>query len=104
MSKLQNNISTLKKAINNSLDTALEEIGVSGVADLQANAPVKTGNLRRSLTFKKANSKGVYTITLGTKISYAPATEFRNKSKGWFRDTLRSLEVEKILRSHLGGV
>lgn len=103
---LQSNIDIIKKQILKACEDAMDEIGITGTAELQSNAPVKEGTLRRSITFKKANSESKYKITFGSAIDYAPCTEFRNKSKGWMRSTMNGLsrDAKDILIKHLGKV
>ena len=100
---LQSNIEIIKKQILKACGDAMDEIGITGTAELQSNAPVKKGTLRRSITFKKADSESKYKITLGSSLDYAPYTEFRNKSKGWMRGTMRGFSSEsiEILKKHL---
>lgn len=102
---LKSNIEAMKKSIESHIESAVREIEVTGVVDLQANAPVLSGALRRSLAFKTKKGDSNYTITFGSMLKYAPYTEFRNgTSKGWMRETLNELDAEKILIKHLKGV
>ena len=103
---LQSNIEIIKKQILKACGDAMDEIGITGTAELQSNAPVKKGTLRRSITFKKADSESKYKITLGSSLDYATYTEFRNKSKGWMRNTINGLSTnaKDILIKHLGKV
>ncbi len=103
---LQSNIEIIKKQILKACGDAMDEIGITGTAELQSNAPVKKGTLRRSITFKKADSESKYKITLGSSLDYAHYTEFRNKSKGWMRSTMNgfSSDAKDILIKHLGKV
>ena len=61
---LQSNIEIIKKQILKACGDAMDEIGITGTAELQSNAPVKKGTLRRSITFKKADSESKYKITV----------------------------------------
>lgn len=103
---LQSNIEIIKKQIFKVCDDTMNEISVTGVAELQSNSPVKEGVLRRSLTFKRADTSIKYKITFGSAIDYATYTEFRNKSKGWMRNTMNGLSTnaKDILIKHLGKV
>lgn len=103
---LQSNIDTIKKQILKACGDAMDEIGITGTAELQSNAPVRNGTLRRSITFKKANSESKYSITFGSSLDYAPYTEFRNKSKRWMRNTMNGLssDARDIIIKHLGKV
>lgn len=103
MAELINNIDEIKRQFLEACENAINEIGIIGTAELQSNSPVKEGFLRRSLTFKKANTSSKYIITFGSSLDYALYTEFRNKSKGWMRGTMRgfSSEAQEILKKHL---
>ena len=102
---LKSNIDGVMKGIENHIEAAVREIEVTGVVDLQANAPVDTGALKRAIAFKTEKSNDKYVITFGSMLKYAPYTEFRNStSKGWMRDTLNELDAENILTKHLKGV
>lgn len=103
MAELISNIDKIKKQISEVVEDATNEIGINGTAELQSNSPVRYGFLRRSITFKKANSESKYKITFGSAMEYAPYTEFRGKSKGWMKGTMRGLSSEaiEILKKHL---
>ncbi|WP_040194289.1 HK97 gp10 family phage protein [Clostridium culturomicium] len=102
---LENNINDIKSKLQSAIEEAVREIEISGVADLQANAPVDTGALKRAIAFKTEKGDDKYVITFGSMLKYAPYTEFRNStSKGWMRDTLNELDAENILIKHLKGV
>ena len=98
---LENNINDIKSKLQSAIESAVKEIEISGVADLQSNAPVDTGALKRSIVFNHENNGDKYTINFGSPLEYAPYTEFRNSSKGWMRDTLNGLDVNSILEKHL---
>lgn len=103
MAELINNIDEIKRQFLETCENAMNEIGITGTAELQSNSPVLKGFLRRSLTFKKANTSSKYGITFGSPLEYAPYTEFRGKSKGWMRGTMNGLPSRaiKILEKHL---
>ncbi|WP_303188423.1 HK97 gp10 family phage protein [uncultured Clostridium sp.] len=103
MAELINNTDLIMKKIQEACENAMNEIGITGTAELQSNAPVRYGFLRRSITFKKANTSSKCNITFGSSIEYAPYTEFRGKSKGWMRGTMQGLSSEsiEILKKHL---
>lgn len=102
----KSNIPRIKKSIMEVLEDASQEIGVTELANMQSVTPVKTGALKRSLTFVKAKEGEIYSITWGVpeSVPYAAKVEFENKS--YLRSTLRSgtKEMEDILRKHLGGI
>lgn len=103
MAELINNVDKIKRQFLETCENAMNEIGITGTAELQSNSPVLKGFLRRSLTFKKANTSSKYSIIFGSSIDYAPYTEFRGKSKGWMRGSMRgfSSEAQEILKKHL---
>lgn len=100
----KSNIPRIKNSILEALEDASQEIGVTELANMQSTVPVKTGTLKRSLTFNKAKSDKTYFITWGSNIVYSAKVEFENKS--YLRTTLRSgaSEMEEILKKHLGGI
>lgn len=100
----KSNIPRIKNSILEALEDASQEIGVTELANMQSATPVKTGTLKRSLTFEKAKNDKAYSITWGSSVVYAAKVEFENKS--YLRSTLRSgtKEMEDILRKHLGGI
>lgn len=100
----KSNIPRIKSSILEALEDASQEIGVTELANMQSGTPVKTGTLKRSLTFRKAKNDKAYSITWGSNVVYATKVEFENKS--YLRSTLRSgtKEMEDILRKHLGGI
>lgn len=103
MAELINNVDKIKRQFLESCESAMNEIGITGTAELQSNSPVRYGFLRRSITFKKANTSNRYSITFGSSLDYAIYTEFRNKSKGWMRGTMNGFPSRaiKILEKHL---
>lgn len=103
MAELINNIDKIKRQFLEACESGMNEIGITGTAELQSNSPVLYGFLRRSLTFKKATISNKYSVTFGSSLEYAPYTEFRGKSKGWMRGTMRGLsyEAQEILKKHL---
>lgn len=100
---LKSNVKQAKSDIENEILSAIEEIGITGVAELQSNAPVLSGDLKKSITYESEKVGTTYKITFGVPeyIKYAIYTEFRNKTKGWFKNTLRALNPMEILEKHL---
>lgn len=102
--KYTNNIKKITQEIINAVDNAGEEIGITELANMQSNTPVKTGALKRSLSFKRyKESKGVK-IEWGSNLIYSAKVEYENKS--YLRATLRAGQEEMIdiLKKHLKGV
>lgn len=91
--------------MNNLIAEAMKEIGIIGKASCQANCKVRTGNLRRSHTFKVKGDS----VTIGvTKLApYGVYVEFKPPTRGgrpWFRRTLQaeSNTFKSILNKRLG--
>lgn len=95
--RVENNCKRYMNMIENAVRNEIaDEIGVTGVAEIQSNTPVDKGILKKSITFKKLKAGDKYRITFGSKVIYAPIVEFKGKSKGFFRDSLKSIEDEAI--------
>ena len=105
-----NNISKVINNLGKSVEKSLDDIGITGVATIQTNTPVrkiKGGTLKRSWTFKKANSGKKYSITFGTSINYAMYVEFKpNKSQGFFRRAMGDVQedAKKIIKRNLSQI
>ena len=89
-----NNISKIIGNMQKGIEKSLEEIGVTGVANIQSNTPIDTGALKRSITFKKAKSNKKYQIIFGSALNYSIFVEFKGKSKGFFRKSLNNFSDE----------
>jgi HK97 gp10 family phage protein len=105
----KDNTNAIINQINEAVRNALEEIAKIGLAEIQLTAPVDTGNLRRSYSYKvKFNNKS-FVIKWGTNIPYAIYVEMKPQSRGG-RPHLRKAimgeieEFNKILRKHLAKV
>lgn len=86
MAKVINKTSQYIKSFEMAAKKTLEEVGVTGKADLMANCVVDTGTLRRSHHFKV---EGIKKVIFGNYANYAPYVEFRTKGgRPWFRKTL----------------
>ena len=105
MAKLEDNSKEKLTSIEQALLEALNEIGITEVASIQSNTPVKTGNLRRSIDYlKPTKDKHILKISMGSNVVYAAKVEFENKS--YLRATLKndSKEIEGIIIKRLEGV
>lgn len=105
MIKFEDNSDAIDKMIKQAIKEALREIGIKGVAEVKANAPVDTGTLRRSYIYECND----FSVTIGTSIDYAIYVEFKPSNRGGrphFRRSLESLESEftNILKRKLGGI
>ena len=93
--------------LGKSIEKSLDDIGVTGVATIQTNTPIKTSTLKRSWTFKKANSGKRYSITFGTSVNYAMYVEFKpNRSQGFFRRSMADVQedAKKIIKRNLSQI
>ena len=95
------NINEITEDIKNAVETWQNTTGVAEVAEVQANTPVLTGNLRRSITFKKLNSGTKYTLRIGSALVYAAKVEYENKS--YIRSTLNR-DISNIKTSLLQAI
>ena len=105
MAKLTDNSKQKLDNIEQALMNAMSEILVTEVASVKANTPVKTGNLRRSITSTEPElENNIVSGKVGTMVIYSAKVEFENKS--YLRSTLKndSKEIEATLIKHLGGV
>lgn len=105
MAKLTDNSKQKMDDIKKALMNAMSEILVTEVASVKANTPVKTGNLRRSITSTEPElENNIVSGKVGTMVIYSAKVEFENKS--YLRATLKAdtKEIEATLIKHLGGV
>lgn len=87
--------------INNIIEEEMEEKATMCVAEIQSRTPVKSGNLRRSMTHGKIEliSK-VYRVRIGSALPYAQAVE-----EGHFQEVGRYVPAigKKLRRSFVPG-
>ena len=105
MAKLEDNSKEKLTSIEQALLEALNEIGITEVASIQSNTPVKTGNLRRSINYlKPTKDNHILKVSMGSNVIYAAKVEFENKS--YLRATLKAdtKEIEGIIIKRLEGV
>ena len=105
MARLEDNSKEKLTSIEQALLEALNEVGITEVASIQSNTPVKTGNLRRSIAYlKPTKDKHILKVSMGSNVVYAAKVEFENKS--YLRATLKSdtKEIEGIIIKRLEGV
>ena len=105
MAKLEDNSKEKLTSIEQALLEALNEIGITEVASIQSNTPVKTGNLRRSINYlKPTKDKHILKVSMGSNVIYAAKVEFENKS--YLRASLKAdtKEIEGIIIKRLEGV
>ena len=70
--QITDNSSEIKKACEESVNNALEIIGLKGEGYAKLICPVDTGRLRNSITHEQ---EGKYTELIGTNVEYAPYVE-----------------------------
>lgn len=93
--KKVNNIKKIIKNLQKGVENSLEQVGVSGVANIQSNTPVDSGELKRSITFKKAIKGKKYKVTFGSALDYSIIVEFKpSRVQGFFRNTLANFKGE----------
>lgn len=103
---LIDNTDKIIQQFNNAMRDAFNEIGITGTAQIQALAPVDTGNLRRSYAYKVSIGSKDFVVVFGTNITYAVYVEMKPEARGG-RPHLRKVieseieEFNKILRKHL---
>lgn len=105
MARLEDNSKEKLASIEQVLLEALNEVGITEVASIQSNTPVKTGNLRRSINYlKPTKDKHILKVSMGSNVIYAAKVEFENKS--YLRATLKAdtKEIEGIIIKRLEGV
>lgn len=105
MARLEDNSKEKLDSIEQALLEALNEVGITEVASIQSNTPVKTGNLRRSINYlKPTKDKHILKVSMGSNVVYAAKVEFENKS--YLRATLKAdtKEIEGIIIKRLEGV
>lgn len=103
----ESNLGAKGEELSKQIALAMKEIGVVGKASCQANCKVRTGNLRRSHTFKVNGNS----VTIGvTKLApYGVYVEFKPPTRGgrpWFRRTLQAenKNFQTILKAKLGKI
>lgn len=103
--RLQDNTDIIIASIKRAVKEALKEMGIVSVAEIKSNAPVDTGNLRRSYEFVCED----FSVIIGTNVDYSVYVEFKASNQGGrphFRNSLGSLksQFESILQNKLGGI
>ena len=99
--KKTNNMKKKIKQLESAVENSLEEIGVKGVAEIQANTPVDTG------TFEKDKKNKKYRVTFGNTIDYSIYVEFKpGRSQGFFRSSMKTIQgsVNKTIKKNLSKI
>lgn len=109
MATVKNDVKGDIKRLDKAIKSALQEIANTGIAELQNNVAVDTGNLRRSHAYEIDNQSKVVTWGVNVNAPYGIELEFKQVSKGgrpWFRQTLRRNKktFKEIANKHLKGV
>lgn len=87
--------------INNIIEEEMEEKATMCVGEIQANTPVKSGNLRRSMTHGRIElTNKVYKVKIGSALPYAQAVE-----EGHFQEIGRYVPAigKKLKRAFVPG-
>lgn len=97
-------VNNLKKVMDKYKDVvkeASEEISITELANIQANTPVLSGDLKKSIGTAIEGDGSKTEIVWGSDLIYASKVEFENTS--YLRDTLRENQdqVVEILKKHL---
>lgn len=105
--KKTNNMKKKIKQLESAVENSLEEIGVKGVAKIQANTPVDTGILKRAWTFEKVKKNKRYRVTFGNAVDYSIYVEFKpGRSQGFFRGSMKTIHgsVNKTIKKNLSKI
>lgn len=104
----EDNTKAIKKAINQALAAALEEVGLKAERYAKLATPVDTGRLRNSITHAiEMKEKAVY---IGTNVEYAPYVENDTNVGGRHREGVHMLrnaatqhaeEYKAVFEKHL---
>jgi hypothetical protein len=102
--KKRNNIKKTMNKYKDLIAEASREISITELANIQANTPVKTGDLKKSIGTEVQGEGSKTNIIWGSNLIYAPKVEFENTS--YLRQTLRdnNEEVVEIIRRHLSKI
>lgn len=87
--------------INNIIEEEMEDKATMCVAEIQANTPVKSGNLKRSMTHGRIELiNKVYKVRIGSALPYAQAVE-----EGHFQEVGRYVPAigKKLKRAFVPG-
>ena len=83
INELLSHIQRLEDSIDNIIKESLDETATMVIADTKLNAPVKTGNLKRSWTHDNVEHNGnTYTVEVGSSLLYAPFVEEGHRTRG----------------------
>lgn len=96
-----NNLKKVMDRYKDVIKEASEEISITELVNIQANTPVKTGDLKKSIGTSIEGDGSKTEIVWGSDLIYATKVEFENTS--YLRDTLRENhdQVVEILKKHL---
>lgn len=107
--KTKNKIPQISDDLKARIDKAMEEIGITALADVKSNTPVDTGKLKKMYTYVTKNNGLRKQVIVGNILPYAPYVEFKEQNKGGrphLRVTLRdnTPKYRNILEKHLRGL
>lgn len=101
------NVDEITECFRNAIEEWQNDAGVGEVANVQSVTPVLSGALKKSITFKKVNTKTKYTLKIGSRLIYSAKVEYKNKS--YIRSTLSNdigdlkTSLLETIRRHLNG-
>lgn len=100
------NTAQVVDGIDSAIDAALEEIGLLAENYAAKKCPVRTGNLRGSITYEV--DAGGNTVCIGTNVNYAPRVELgtsRQKAQPFLRPAAseHGAQYRQVLKKALGG-
>lgn len=101
----QDNTEQVVDGICSAIDAALNEIGLLAENYAAKKCPVRTGNLRGSITYEV--DAGDNAVCIGTNIKYAPRVELgtsRQKAQPFLRPAAseHGAQYEQVLKKALG--
>ncbi len=91
--KVAKNLKRHGKRVEDLTGAALKSGALLIENEASDNVPVRTGNLKRSITNKDSESQGRQVIEIGTDVDYASAVEGRTP---WLRPAFESKKDEAI--------
>lgn len=103
----EDNSRNVKKALENAINSSLEDIGRAGVAESQLRTPVDTGKLRRSQTHKVDKKEKHVDMGVTQEANYGLIVHeggSRQRSQPFLRDAIMQniSKFQGIINKHLG--
>lgn len=98
--RVTNNVNMIKGQFENLYNKSSKEIGKEGTTRIKAVTPVKTGKLKKNMTFEsKKISNSKFRIIFGNSIEYAAIVNLKGKHRGFFNNALEKFtpDAERIV-------